>query len=229
MLCFKTAMPDKLCEQGLLWHVFQEIFSHLPRGRIIHDHTITLLVIQMHFLIDQLIDHFQSDLTLRKAFRYLSSVQDPWDWDRNRAEAGWDMKVWSQQLAAPLCACLPTSWAQCWLASTCKPTEREEGAAAEGDDLGGMWQGDVIRTMQKRGQQKCRKWRNMGHKHVGNETSLIPLFVEQLVRLFRSSPFEMQLDQCIFLLRKAYTVSRQTPKCARRRERDREERSLVHS
>lgn len=44
-----------------------------------------------------------------------------------------------------------------------------------------MQQGEVIGSMEKRGQQKGRKGRNIGHKPTGNWSSLIPLFIEQSV------------------------------------------------
>lgn len=43
-------------------------------------------------------------------------------------------------------------------------TRREDGAAAEEGELGGMWQGGVVGTMQTRGQPKYGKWGNTGHK-----------------------------------------------------------------
>lgn len=40
----------------------------------------------------------------------------------------------------------------------------------------GMQQGEVIQGMEKRGQQKCRKWRKVSHKPRINHSLLIPLF-----------------------------------------------------
>lgn len=53
-----------------------------------------------------------------------------------------------------------------WPARTSQ--QGEEGAAAGRDDLGGMWQDEVLGTIQKKGQQKCRKERNTGHKPMGD-------------------------------------------------------------
>lgn len=137
--------------------VLQVIFCHLLRGGSIHDHAVSLLVIQMRFLIGLLIDHFQSDLTQGQDFRYPRSVEDSWDWERNRGEAGWAMKVWSQQLPALLRAVMPPSQ---------HAQANRERVAAGGDELCEMWQGEVVGTMQKRAQQKCRKWRTQTRRKL---------------------------------------------------------------
>lgn len=75
----------------------------------------------------------------------------------------------------------------------------------------GMQQVEATGSIEKRGQQKYRKWRNISHKPRRNHSSLIPLFTVWFVHLFRASLFEMQLDECIFLPSKIHTVCGQTP------------------